>query len=619
MNSELQKLVTAGKITQVEGNKLDKLEPGTACQHKSWGVGRIAEWDLLGDRVLIDFEGKPGHPMKLSFAADSLTALAPDHILARRVTELPTLQALAKEKPAELVELALKSSNGSMTLDDLERIIAPRIVPAAEYKKWWDNAKKELKAYRHIVVPAKRTEKLTLRSTTEKPGSVMVNAFVNVRDLKSKLAAMAAIVKDLDLFENAAEELQPVFKDISETVRKTWKLQLKESLHLLLQRDELVDQLKATLPEGAAQAYELVRDGRTTLTETVNSLPVGLLGRLYAAFPIAFPEGAWVKECLSHLTRTGGRAVSEITAVMDANDELDVLADFLSKAVRNRTLSTDLLIWICKERKGLSQAVFSIDLGNAIIGALEDDHVAGGPKKTGRLHDVIADDRTLLGEMVVDAEQEDLRLFAKRILSTPVFDELTRRSLMGKIIKSRPEMEKMMEENAALKDEALIVSWESLQRKKAELDDIVNVQIPANKNEIQIARAEGDLRENGGYKAAREQQSVLLRLKEKYERDLRHAQGTDFAGVPTDRVGIGTVVDVVADGGKTETFTILGAWDSDPNHNQLSYMSVTAKALIGKAPGDEVELPLETSGTERVKIAAIGGYKDGQGAPALQS
>ena len=610
MNSELQKLVTAGKITQVEGNKLDKLEPGTACQHKSWGVGRIAEWDLLGDRILIDFEGKPGHPMKLAFAADSLTALAPDHILARRVTDLPTLQALAKDKPAELVELALKSSNGSISLDDLERIIAPRIVGAAEYKKWWDNAKKELKSSRHIVVPAKRTEKLTLRSTTEKPGQVMVNAFLNVRDLKSKLAAMAAIIKDTDLFEEPATELAPVFKDISDVVRKTWKLQLKESLHLLLQRDELVDVLKTTVPADAAQAHELVREGRAQLTEAVNSLPVGLLGRLYGAFPTAFPEGAWVKECLAHLTRTGGRAVSEITTVMDANDELDVLAEFLRKAVRNRTLSTDLLIWICKERKGLSEAVFSIDLGNAIISALEDDHVAGGPKKTGRLHDTIADDRSLVGEMVSDADEADLKLFAKRILSTSVFDELTRRSLMGKIIQARPEMERMMENAATIKDEGLIVSWDSLQRKKAELDDIVNNQIPANKLEIQIARAEGDLRENGGYKAAREQQSVLLRLQSKYERELRHAQGTDFAGVKSDRAGIGTIVEVIdLASGNTEIFTILGAWDSDPDKNHLSYMSETAKALIGKAPGHELELPMDGVGTQKVKVHAVKAFK----------
>ncbi len=610
MNSELQKLVTAGKITQVEGNKLDKLEPGTACLHKSWGVGRIAEWDLLGDRVIIDFEGKPGHPMKLSFAADSLTALAPEHLLARRVTELPALQALAKEKPAELVEQALKSSNGSMTLDDLERMLSPRIVGAAEYKKWWDNAKKELKSHRHILVPAKRTEKLTLRSTTEKPGQTMVNAFLNVRDLKSKLAAMAAILKDTDLFENAASELAPVFKDISDTVRKTWKLQLKESLQLLLQRDELVDSLKAELPADAAKAFEIVREGKSGLTEAVNSLPVGLLGRLYAAFPAAFPEGAWVKECLAHLTRTGGRAVSEITTVMDANDELDVLAEFLRKAVRNRTLSTDLLIWICKERKGLSEAVFDIDLGNAILSALEDDHVAGGPKKTGRLHDIFSDDRTMIGEMVANADEADIRLFAKRILSTLVFDELTRRSLMGKIIKARPEMERMMEENsAAAKDESLIVSWESLQRKKAELDDITTVQIPHNKNEIQIARAEGDLRENGGYKAAREQQTVLMRLQSKYERDLRHAQGTDFAGARTDVVSIGTIVELEEAGGKTETFTILGAWDSDPEKNYLSYMSETAKTLIGKPVGAELELPMD-HGTQKVKVKAIKAFKE---------
>ena len=236
--------------------------------------------------------------------------------------------------------------------------------------------------------------------------------------------------------------------------------------------------------------------------------------------------------------------------------------------------------------------------------------MAGGPKKTGRLHDTIADDRSLVGEMVSDADEADLKLFAKRILSTSVFDELTRRSLMGKIIKARPEMERMMENAATIKDEGLIVSWDSLQRKKAELDDIVNNQIPANKLEIQIARAEGDLRENGGYKAAREQQSVLLRLQSKYERELRHAQGTDFAGVKSDRAGIGTIVEVIdLASGNTEIFTILGAWDSDPDKNHLSYMSETAKALIGKAPGHELELPMDGVGTQKVKVHAVKSFK----------
>ncbi len=613
MNSELQKLVSAGKLSPADGEKLSKLEPGTVCVHKSWGLGKIAEWDLLGDRVIIDFETKAGHPLKLSFAADSLTPLAEDHILARRLNDLPSLQKMAKEKPAALVELALKCSDSKLHLDDLEKLLTPKPISTADYKKWWDNAKKELKSYRHIVVPTKRADPLVMRAQDEKAGAIMVRNFLGARELRGKLSAMTSIMKDLDLFEDPAKELQPVFLDVTHMARKSWKLQPRETLQLVLSREELRDSVKATLEhEGAITASEIMRDVRGLLADVANDLPVGLLGRFYREFPTAFPEGEWIKDALGHLTRTGGRAVDEITSVMDTNDALDVLADFLKKAVRNRTLSSELLIWICKERKGLAEPVFDIDLGNAIISTLEDDHVAGGPKKTGRLHDAFADDRTLVGEMVADTSDEDLKLFAKRILSTSVFDELTRRSLMGKIIKARPEMEKLMEENAeAQRDTSLIVSWESLERKKKELDDIINVQIPQNKRDIQIAREYGDLRENFEYKSARQQQAVLLRLQSKYERELRNAQGTDFTGVGTDAVTIGNIVDVVDAGtNELETFTILGAWDGDPENNVISYQSETAKSLIGKTVGDEVDLPADTAhGSRKAKITGIRAFK----------
>jgi transcription elongation GreA/GreB family factor len=179
---------------------------------------------------------------------------------------------------------------------------------------------------------------------------------------------------------------------------------------------------------------------------------------------------------------------------------------------------------------------------------------------------------------------------------------------MARIIKSRPEMEAMMAENAtARQDDRLIVSWESLERKKKELEDLVNVQIPENKKEIQIARAEGDLRENGGYKAARDQQAVLLRMQGKCEREIRHAHGTDFANTPTDKVGIGTVVELtdLADG-TSESLSILGAWDGDLEKNIISYLSEKAKALIGHVPGDEIDLPGdEAHSTRRVRVGAI--------------
>lgn len=613
MNPEVQNIVAAGKLPAADGEKLSKLEPGTFVLHKSWGVGKIAEWDLLGDRLLIDFEGKPGHPLKLTFAVSSLEVISPDHILARRLGDLDALKEMAAKNPPALVELALKSSGNTLHLDDLEKLLKGRIVPDADYKKWWEGAKRALKTHRHIVVPAKRTEKLVLRDQAENAGTQMVKSFLAARDLKSKLATLASIQKDIDLFSDAKTELVPVFQDISDSARKSVKLNLKECLQLLLARDELVEGLGAAAPMGSMKISDLICETKEVLADSIKGLASGPLGRIYRAFPEAFPSRAWVPEILHHLTKTGGRAVAEIATVLDANDELDVLAEALKKSLRNRMLSADLLIWMARERKGLAESVFDIDLGHAILGVIESDHMEGGPKRTGRLQDLLSDDKTLLGEMVAEADEEDVRLLAKRLINGSLFDELTRRSLMARIIKVRPEMESIMDENASAthKDDSLIVSWESLEKKKLELEDLVNVKIPDNKREIQIARDEGDLRENGGYKAARDQQSVLLRMQGKLERELRNARGTDFVNVPTDKVGIGTIVEVEdIPSGEKETFTILGAWDGDLDKNIISYLSESAKVLIGKAVGEEVELPTDSQHVSRkAKVIAIRAFK----------
>ena len=79
----------------------------------------------------------------------------------------------------------------------------------------------------------------------------------------------------------------------------------------------------------------------------------------------------------------------------------------------------------------------------------------------------------------------------------------------------------------------------------------------------------------------------------------------------TDKVSIGNVVDIIDDAsGEKETFTILGAWDGDPDKKIISYLSDTAKALIGKVVGDEVDLPADTAhGSRKAKIVAIRSFK----------
>src|SRR4030081_3462175 len=88
IDAELEKLVEAGKLTSKAAEKLNTLKPGTFCLHKSWGFGRVAEWNLLLNQILIDFTGKKGHPMQLEYAADNLIVIPPAHFLAKHAAHL---------------------------------------------------------------------------------------------------------------------------------------------------------------------------------------------------------------------------------------------------------------------------------------------------------------------------------------------------------------------------------------------------------------------------------------------------------------------------------------------------------------------------------------------------
>ena len=68
MHPDVVKLVESGRIPQTVGERLSQLAPGSFCLHKSWGSGKVMDWDLFGGKVTIDFEREPGRVMGLKLA-----------------------------------------------------------------------------------------------------------------------------------------------------------------------------------------------------------------------------------------------------------------------------------------------------------------------------------------------------------------------------------------------------------------------------------------------------------------------------------------------------------------------------------------------------------------------
>jgi transcription elongation GreA/GreB family factor len=150
-----------------------------------------------------------------------------------------------------------------------------------------------------------------------------------------------------------------------------------------------------------------------------------------------------------------------------------------------------------------------------------------------------------------------------------------------------------------------VVSWSSLQKRKAEFEELINKTIPENSKEIGVARSYGDLRENFEFKAAKEMQAVLMRRKSELERDLHRTRGTAFESPDTSQVSIGTIVTLrETTSGREETYAILGAWDGDPERAIISYQTAIGQSLLGHRLGEIVELNAEDD-TGRYAIIAI--------------
>jgi transcription elongation GreA/GreB family factor len=247
---------------------------------------------------------------------------------------------------------------------------------------------------------------------------------------------------------------------------------------------------------------------------------------------------------------------------------------------------------------------------SSIIGALERDQFVEA-KRDRRLHDLLLNDKELIPDLIATATNEDMRNIMQKLMRTPVFEELNKRSLLGRIIRVFPEMQALLSGESDARQETLIVSWESLEKRKNAFDELVNKTIPENVKEISVARSYGDLRENFEFKAAKEMQRVLGRRRSEMERDLGLARGTDFANPDTSRVSIGTVITLrETTDGRIDVYTILGAWDGDPEKGIVSYQSALAQALLGHQPGEQISVPTE-HGDRVAEIVKIEAYRKG--------
>jgi transcription elongation factor GreA len=604
MDAELEKLVESGKLALKSAEQLDKLRPGAFCLHKSWGFGQVAEWNLLLNQIVIDFTGKKKHPMQLHYAAENLEIIPPEHFLVRKATDLTCVKKLANENPAALVRNILDSLGGTATPQQISEWLIGDVFTETQWKRWWESTKKSLKASGAFSVPAKKSEPIRLRGAGVSHADELLASFHRARQPGEQIAASEQIVKFHDQFKDPEKQLQPIVAIVENVAVRNQKMHPEVAFELIIARDDLLGcfPFLHTTHIGLTLSKLIVEEEKR-LTSILPKLPAAKEKRALQELPAALGP-RWTERALHMMQGSHGRMIAQIPRILSEAGQHAELRSMLERSIREHSATSEMLAWLCNERERWSELVTPELLG-AILAALErDQHKT--PSRTSKLYRALVEDRQLLGQMLANSDIGIARDAMRRLQLGDLFDELTKRSLLARIVKVHPRLEGMItgaqpEEKSA----PLIVSWSSLERRKAEYEQLVKLKIPENSKEIALARSYGDLSENFEFKAAKQMQSVLMRRKAELEQMLHNARGTSFENVDTSRVSIGTVVTLRSvETNKKETYTILGAWDGDPNRHIISYQTVIGQALLGRKVGDSVSLNTD-HGVDQFIIVSI--------------
>ena len=610
MNSEAVSALLAKMPTlKPAKSKLEAMVPGAYVVHRSWGFGQIRSYDESAQRLTIDFKGKAGHAMDPAFCVSTMEVLHPRHLLVRRETEAARINELIANQPAQLVVEALQAyPNQAATAIELEIVLA-QVLGEEKFKKWWAAARKQIAQDARLSVPVKKTECYIVRETPVSAEDGIREQFTSTRSARRRITLAEELMAAVD-GKASPGDLGAILDGLAESVRESNQLDAAERLYGAAVRDDLAKLLGRTEAFEPAQAT-LIANTRD-LPGIAEKIPVHFQGRFLRLIRDTHPIEA--RDVLFQLLKTSpGKFTTECINFLIEEGHADHLAETLRRWQTEQNLRAPVLLWIVKNRDSKKFAKLLHDLItprllSAIFFAIDYEALQAASARRIPLADILSEDTALIPDLLSTADPETARDLANTLMLNQGFEELTKKSLLARFIKIFPKIQSLVAADAEGKDEQLIVSRASYDRKREEYDQIVSKKIPENSKAIAAAREHGDLRENSEFKMAKQDQSVLMAQKGQLERDLARARVTDFKDATTDQASVGTVVEVrkVADG-STTTFTILGAWDGDPDRHIISYKTAFGAALLGRKPGEVVKV--KTAGVdEEFTLVGISRY-----------
>ena len=307
------------------------------------------------------------------------------------------------------------------------------------------------------------------------------------------------------------------------------------------------------------------------------------------------------------------RCWGSIEKVLSDNNSPNLMTEAVRKEFAEKHISADLLYWLWKCKDENVNDLRDDYLTNAalLFTTLRQDLSGNYLKSQRDLRKLLLEDDDFQITLMKQGEKKAVLELIRCTKRLSLLNPQERQSLLVHIFSLYSQYKKITMTKEELKDAieeksngpvrvvvGRLTSKHGFNKRTADLEHLIKVEIPENSKAIEVARSHGDLRENSEFKFAKEQQRFLNARRREWEDSLNGLQVTDFADTKVDNGIIPgcTVVLKHADG-KLETLHLLGLLDGDAEKDIISFDTPLGKLLLGNKPGAVINMPNGTKAT----------------------
>ena len=564
---------------------LAHLKEGKFVYHNGgWDTGEVMELSFLKEMAVFEFESTQGaRSITLKNAMRSMNPLSDEHFLARRFGNPDALEAEARKDPVKVVKLLLKDL-GPKTAAEIKDELAELVIPEADWTKWWQLARSKLKRDLSVETPSTLRNPFYLRDETlshEEEFSKQIQAKRKPADI---LAVCHAFSKE-HASELKEEAVKAVFLKTLHELEKEGHL---PRAHLI----EMAFMKKILFGASSEEEIKKLIEESDNLIFDIDGMEILQYKKMALAW-IRTNREDWKDLFLAFLDVMQNALLRDFL-VKELSCENEALDFYIKKLVAHPSKNPDLFFWFFTkhviQQKGENFGPEMVEpWWEAFLLLLSKvENQSGYSDLVKKMGLVITANRykevrELFKESSFEFTKEFLLLASKcHTLSPHDLKSLKSLAAVRFPTLSAPASQSDDQEGMGV----IWASREAYQEVQERIRHIATVETVDNAKEIEAARALGDLRENSEYKYAKERRARLQGEMKRLSAELARARIITEEDVSNNEVGVGSVVEVVDDKGEVKKYTLMGAWDANPEEGILSLQSKLAEAMHGRSSGE---------------------------------